>query len=143
MRRKLPHAPILVGADLAEIVRGEMSPYAGRVHIEGPSLALTARAAQNFALAVHELATNAAKYGALSNVTGRVQISWSKLPSNGSSLFTFRWKEQGGPPCRRRRRKDSEVLCLNRSWLTTLMYGRASIFRSPAWTTNLVVLSML
>jgi PAS domain S-box-containing protein len=85
------------GADLADIVRAEMSPYAGRVQIEGPSLLLIPRAAQNFALALHELATNAAKYGALSNMTGRVQINWSKVPSNGSSLFTFRWQEHGGP----------------------------------------------
>jgi PAS domain S-box-containing protein len=86
------------GADLAEIVRAEMSPYAGRVQVEGPSLMLTARPAQNFALALHELATNAAKYGALSNATGRVRISWSKWVSNGSDLFTFRWQEDGGPP---------------------------------------------
>jgi two-component sensor histidine kinase len=86
------------GADLAEIVRAEMSPYAGRVQVEGPSLMLTARPAQNFALALHELATNAAKYGALSNATGRVRISWSKSVSNGSDLFTFRWQEDGGPP---------------------------------------------
>ena len=46
-----------------------------RVSIEGPSLMLTAKAAQNFALALHELATNAAKYGALSNQLGRVHIS--------------------------------------------------------------------
>ena len=86
------------GADLAEIVRVEMSPYAGRVQVEGPALMLTAKAAQNFALALHELATNAAKYGALSNAIGRVHISWSKPTSNGSNLFTFRWQEQGGPP---------------------------------------------
>jgi two-component system, chemotaxis family, CheB/CheR fusion protein len=86
------------GADLAEIVRSEMSPYAGRVEVEGPSLMLTASAAQSFALSLHELATNAAKYGALSNATGRVHISWSKLTSNASNRFTFRWQEQGGPP---------------------------------------------
>jgi two-component sensor histidine kinase len=78
------------GADLAEIVRSELSPYGGRVQVEGPSLMLTASAALNFALAMHELATNAAKYGALSSATGRVHISWSKLASNGSSRFTFR-----------------------------------------------------
>ena len=65
------------GADIAEVVRTEMSPYAGRVTIEGPSILLDAKAAQNFALAVHELATNAVKYGALSNHSGRVHISWS------------------------------------------------------------------
>jgi PAS domain S-box-containing protein len=86
------------GADLAEIVRSEMSPYGDRVQIEGASVMLQASAAQSFALALHELATNAAKYGALSNATGRVHISWSKLGSNGSNRFAFRWLEHGGPP---------------------------------------------
>lgn len=85
------------GADLAEVVRTEMAPYADRVSIEGPSLMLTAQAAQNFALALHELATNAAKYGALSNDTGRVHISWSVLKPNGFRQFNFRWQERGGP----------------------------------------------
>ena len=85
------------GADLAEVVRTEMSPYADRVSIEGPSLMLTDKAAQNFALAVHELATNAVKYGALSNHTGRVHINWSVLKPNGYRQFIFRWQEQGGP----------------------------------------------
>jgi two-component sensor histidine kinase len=86
------------GADLADVVRTEMSPYAGRVTIEGPSLILKANAAQNFVLAVHELATNAAKYGALSNSTGRVDISWSRSHANGSGVLIFRWQERGGPP---------------------------------------------
>ena len=86
------------GADLAEIVRSEMSPYGDRVQVEGPSLMLEASAAQSFSLALRELATNAAKYGALSNSVGRVHISWSKLASNGSGRFAFRWQERGGPP---------------------------------------------
>jgi two-component sensor histidine kinase len=85
------------GADLAEIVRSEMSPYGDRVQVEGASVMLQAGAAQGFALALHELATNAAKYGALSNATGRVHISWSTLASNGSIRFIFRWQERGGP----------------------------------------------
>jgi two-component sensor histidine kinase len=63
-----------------------------------PSLVLSAKAAQNFALAIHQLATNAAKYGALSTATGRVDISWSIAKMNGSRQFTFRWQERGGPP---------------------------------------------
>jgi two-component system, chemotaxis family, CheB/CheR fusion protein len=86
------------GADIAEVVRKEMSPFLGRVAIEGPTVMLSAKAAQNFALAVHELATNAAKYGALSNTTGRVHIHWSVSRPNGHQRFVFRWQEHGGPP---------------------------------------------
>jgi two-component sensor histidine kinase len=86
------------GAELSDVVRAEMKPYAERVFGNGPSLILTAKAAQNFALALHELATNAAKYGALSNTTGRVYITWAVAQTNGSGQFTFRWQERGGPP---------------------------------------------
>ena len=51
-----------------------MTPYAGRVMIEGPPVVLNTRATQNFALALHELATNAAKYGALADHAGRVLV---------------------------------------------------------------------
>jgi two-component sensor histidine kinase len=89
------------GADLADVVRAEMSPYANRVIIEGPSLMLTAQAAQNFALAAHELATNAAKYGALSTQGGRVHIRWELAKADGDVKFVFRWQESGGPPVNR------------------------------------------
>ena len=85
------------GADLAAVVRTEMSPYPDRVTIDGPTVMLSAHAAQNFALAVHELATNAAKYGALSDQAGWVHISWSVVQANGDSQFRFRWQERGGP----------------------------------------------
>ena len=85
------------GADMAEVVRGEMSPYAGRYTMEGPTIVLNTKAAQNFALSVHELATNAVKYGALSSQSGRVHINWSIGKPNGHDQFMFRWQERNGP----------------------------------------------
>jgi PAS domain S-box-containing protein len=86
------------GADLEEIVRAEIEPYAGRVRIEGPGISLNPQAAQNFSLALHELATNAAKYGALVSEAGQVLITWSVSEPNGRRWFRFRWEERGGPP---------------------------------------------
>lgn len=86
------------GADIAQVVRVEMEPYAGRVTIAGPAVILSAQAAQNFALAIHELATNAAKYGALSNPRGGVDIIWTVSKPNGYQEFNFRWQERNGPP---------------------------------------------
>ena len=88
------------GADIVDVVRTEMGPYTERVTIDGPSVILTAQAAQNFALALHELATNAAKYGALSTQDGQVHISWSVNDADASGRFTFRWQEEGGPAVR-------------------------------------------
>jgi two-component system CheB/CheR fusion protein len=65
--------------------------------MEGPTMVLNAKAAQNFALAIHELATNAVKYGALSNQSGRVHISWTAGKPNGHQQFMFKWQEYGGP----------------------------------------------
>ncbi len=86
------------GADLADVVRTEMSPYLDRVALNGPSLKVSAQAAQNFALALHELATNAAKYGALSTPRGSVEVNWSLEGPESHRLLTFRWQERGGPP---------------------------------------------
>jgi two-component sensor histidine kinase len=85
------------GTELDELVRLELQPYADRVLANGPSLTLSAKAAQNFALALHELPTNAAKYGAFSRPEGRVYITWSVTNTNGSGQFTFGWQERGGP----------------------------------------------
>ena len=65
------------GTDLLELARGETRPFSDRVSMSGPPLVMSPQAAQNFALALHELATNSAKYGALSSPHGRVVISWS------------------------------------------------------------------
>lgn len=83
------------GADLAHIAAAEMGGLApGQARWEGPDLVLTPRAANAVSLALHELATNAVKYGALSLESGRVEVSWSKSADGG---FELRWTERGGP----------------------------------------------
>ncbi|MBY0336667.1 MAG: PAS domain S-box protein [Acetobacteraceae bacterium] len=89
------------GADLGQLVADEMAPYArddpGRVTVHGAPLHLAPAAAQALALVVHELATNAAKHGALSARDGRVRIAWDH--GHGSEArFRLRWAEIGGPP---------------------------------------------
>src|SRR5262249_5183723 len=67
--------------------------------LNGPPILVSASAAQTLGMALHELATNAGKYGALSNHTGRIELSWNV--TNGSrsgGLFTIDWRESGGPP---------------------------------------------
>ena len=85
------------GADLAGIIAEETAPYqmAGQVHIEGPPVVLAASAVQPVSLVIHELATNAAKYGALSVGPGRVDVRWRILPDQ---TLEVRWMEAGGPP---------------------------------------------
>jgi PAS domain S-box-containing protein len=85
------------GANIANVVDAELSPYRERAVIEGPPLVLSAQAAQNISLVVHELATNAAKYGALSVLSGNIAIHWAVLEECGRQVFVFRWKEAGGP----------------------------------------------
>ncbi|KQT46363.1 hypothetical protein ASG43_12140 [Aureimonas sp. Leaf454] len=83
-------------ADIRSVVEAAIEPHADGGHrfaIEGPPVDLTAQQGLGISLAVHELATNATKYGALSNEEGRVTISWS-VDADG---FHFRWSEAGGP----------------------------------------------
>ena len=85
------------GADLGNLVEEELAPYrtgeSDRVATRGPKVLLEPAAAQTLALALHELATNAAKYGALSSMSGGVVLTWELRP--GSLIFD--WSETGGP----------------------------------------------
>jgi two-component sensor histidine kinase len=87
-----------VGADLATIARQELAPYLSdgekRASIDGPSVVLAPPLAQAVAVLLHELTTNAAKYGALSVTKGRVESTWESGPGGGLLL---RWRESGGP----------------------------------------------
>lgn len=83
------------GASLAHIAAAELGGLApGQARWEGPDLTLTPRAANAVSLALHELATNAVKYGALSVESGRVEVTWTVSPGGG---FIVRWVESGGP----------------------------------------------
>lgn len=89
------------GADLEELVHAELAPFADgaapQLEIGGPSVRLNAQAAQHIGMALHELATNATKYGALSVPGGRVLINW-QLAGGGETYLRFSWREAGGPP---------------------------------------------
>ena len=85
------------GASLMRLATEAMSRPDERVTLSGPDLLLTPKAAQTLTLGFHELATNAAKYGALSTPAGRVTVDW-QVQSNGDRLLILVWREIGGPP---------------------------------------------
>lgn len=89
------------GASLDDLVRSQLGHYLDRknsqVSIEGEDVQLKPEAAQSLGLALHELATNAAKYGALSRMRGRVHIAWKRLPPEKGGAIELQWAESKGP----------------------------------------------
>ena len=91
------------GANLAELAEIELRPYAGadgsRIEIVGPAVWLSPNTAVAMSMALHELTTNAVKYGALSNPTGHVALEWTLSEAGAEQeRLTLRWEEHGGPP---------------------------------------------
>jgi two-component system, chemotaxis family, CheB/CheR fusion protein len=88
------------GADVAALTRVQLQPYASdaarRLQIEGPAVSLPADLATPFGLVLHELATNAAKYGALALPSGRVAVSWDLAGVDGQRVLRLTWRESGG-----------------------------------------------
>lgn len=89
------------GGDLHEVVSAALAAHLDthehRFHVDGPAFRVRPRAVLALSMALHELATNAIKYGALSNSTGTVHINWQPVPGRPPHL-AFTWKEAGGPP---------------------------------------------
>lgn len=80
---------------LSDLVRSEIEPYGtNRVRLDGPGLRLSGQDARSLSLLVHELATNAAKYGALVNGSGLVDLHWTYE----AGILELMWRETGGPP---------------------------------------------
>lgn len=86
------------GAQLEHVVGRIVDSFGARVAIEGPEVFLKAAVAQGFALIVHELATNAVKYGALTTPSGSVSVRWLLNAGTEEPTITFTWQERGGPP---------------------------------------------
>ena len=87
------------GASLREVLENELSPYrtgGDQIRLDGPDVSLSPREVLALGMTIHELTTNAAKYGALSVREGRVRVTWSLAP--GARHLRFRWEESGGPP---------------------------------------------
>jgi PAS domain S-box-containing protein len=89
-------------APIADVIEGALCVHqqtsASRIRISGPNVLLAAKPALALSLALHELATNAAKYGALSNGDGFVDLRWHVVHEGEASKFCLTWTEQGGPP---------------------------------------------
>jgi PAS domain S-box-containing protein len=107
------------GASLGELVRSQLGVYldgtAAQVSIEGPAIAIKPEAAQNLGLALHELAVNAAKFGALSVPVGRVAITWNRVENVDGSAVELDWREKLGPKVKARRRKGFGSMVIERN----------------------------
>jgi two-component sensor histidine kinase len=88
-------------ADLDELVRMELTPFGvldgAQISVKGPAVGLNAEAARHISLALHELATNACKYGALAVPQGKVAVHWEITDGGGERRFRMIWRESSGP----------------------------------------------
>ena len=107
------------GASLDELIRSQLGSHIdgspGQVSIEGPAIALKPEAAQNLGLALHELAANAAKFGALSVPSGRVSVIWRRRDGAAENSLELDWREEHGPKVKNRRRKGFGSIVIERN----------------------------
>ncbi|MDR7038742.1 PAS domain S-box-containing protein [Methylobacterium sp. BE186] len=126
-------------ASLRSLLVNELKPYAEgamegaadrRVSLEGPPVDLASEIAVPIGMAIHELTTNAAKYGALSTRGGRVAVTWSLLPGGPAGILRFEWRESGGPPVEPPRRQGFGSRLLQRV-LTTQVQAEVTTDYPP------------
>jgi PAS domain S-box-containing protein len=107
------------GASLNELVRSQLAPYLDRggsqIAVEGPPVTLRPEAAQSLGLALHELATNAVRYGALSTAAGGVSITWSWQPQRQPPAVEIVWVESNGPAVSAPERRGFGSLMIERN----------------------------
>ena len=122
-----------VSGSIPHVVRSALEPHglSERFDIEGPELTLAARQAMSLALALHELATNAIKYGALSAPDGRVQVAWRLAEAEGGPHLHLHWQESGGPPAAEPARRGFGTRLIERA-LAADFSGEVTLDYSPA-----------
>jgi two-component sensor histidine kinase len=115
------------GAEIHQIVAEALKPHAAadRFEIGGPAIRLFPNTAVALSMSMHELATNAAKYGALSGSGGRIAVTWS-ISAGEPQVLTVQWKESGGPPVAPPTKRGFGSRLIERS-LTHDLDGQASI----------------
>jgi two-component system, chemotaxis family, CheB/CheR fusion protein len=123
------------GVDLEYLVVEEMLGYNARegeqVRVSGPAFRFQPKAAETFALAIHELATNAIKYGALSQPSGRVNASWHFDDEADPTQLIFDWRESGGPQVAPPERKGFGTELLERT-LSFELKGKTTLTYNPS-----------
>jgi two-component sensor histidine kinase len=107
------------GALMRQVVEVVLQSFSTRVSLDGPEVFLNPGSAQGFALALHELATNAAKYGSLSTENGTVSVEWTIDATTADPTVHFRWQERGGPAVTVPKRRGFGTLLLERALATT------------------------
>ena len=103
------------GVSLQALAEGELKPYGQRAGIGGADLLLPPRAALTLGLVLHELATNAAKHGALSAPEGRVGVEWEVSGPDEERRLRLAWRERGGPPVREPERRGFGRMLIERA----------------------------
>ncbi len=127
------------GASLMDLIRSQLKHYEElfgvRIVLDGTDVLLRPEAAQNIGIALHELSTNAAKYGALSNETGRVIVAW-RITETSPRMLHLSWTEKDGPPVAAPSRQGFGSVVMNRIAGTALGGKSAISFENEgvAWT---------
>jgi PAS domain S-box-containing protein len=137
------------GVPLADLIESQLAPFGGvdgrRVTASGPSVNLRPDVLQNLGLALHELATNASKYGALSRDTGSVSIEWSAGRAGPEQRFIMTWTERGGPRVKAPTRKGFGHVIIEKS-LAQVINGDVKLSfdaKGVTWTVDAPLQAMV
>jgi PAS domain S-box-containing protein len=136
------------GVSMKELVHSQLGHYAGtsaRVAIKGPNVLLTPLSAQYLGMALHELSTNAVKYGALSGSEGHITIAWRLRKMRDKQRFQMTWVERGGPPASPPQHQGFGHLVIERM-VAEALQGKVKLeFATPglSWSLDADAASML